>query len=146
MTIDEKSILRELPDGVVVLSGGKVRWANDAAHRLFRDRTREEIEFIDLIAPEDVDHFSQALTRWAEGRLLRESVRTLVRGNEGGQDRLIELPAGDEPRNQVNGWITEDTARELISMTGLDLDELREDAYWLGQWFGQREEPDSDKS
>jgi Zn-dependent M28 family amino/carboxypeptidase len=41
----------------------------------------------------------------------------------------FELPAGDEPRNQVNAWVTEDTARELIAMAGHDLDALREQAY-----------------
>jgi Zn-dependent M28 family amino/carboxypeptidase len=41
----------------------------------------------------------------------------------------FELPAGDEPRSDVKGWVTEDTARELIAMAGLDLDELREAAY-----------------
>ena len=41
----------------------------------------------------------------------------------------FELPAGDEPRSAVKGWVTEDTARELIAMAGLDLDELREAAY-----------------
>ena len=41
----------------------------------------------------------------------------------------FELPAGDEPRTQVNGWVTEDTARELIAMAGHDLDDLREAAY-----------------
>jgi Zn-dependent M28 family amino/carboxypeptidase len=40
-----------------------------------------------------------------------------------------ELPAGDEPRSQVKGWVTEDSARELIAMAGLDLDALREAAY-----------------
>ncbi len=40
----------------------------------------------------------------------------------------FELPAGDEPRSQVNAWVTEDTARELVAMAGLDLDELREQA------------------
>lgn len=37
----------------------------------------------------------------------------------------FELPAGDEPRNQVNGWVTEDSARALVEMAGHDLDELR---------------------
>ncbi len=41
----------------------------------------------------------------------------------------FELPAGDEPRSQVKGWVTEDSARELIAMAGFDLDELRERAY-----------------
>lgn len=41
----------------------------------------------------------------------------------------FELPAGDEPRSQVTGWLTEDTARDLVAMAGLDLDELREAAY-----------------
>jgi len=36
----------------------------------------------------------------------------------------FELPAGDEPRNQVNAWITEDSAKRLLSMAGYDLDEL----------------------
>jgi Peptidase family M28 len=40
----------------------------------------------------------------------------------------FELPAGDEPRSQVKGWVTEDSARELVAMAGLDLDELREQA------------------
>ncbi|HEX5765060.1 MAG TPA: M28 family peptidase [Woeseiaceae bacterium] len=37
----------------------------------------------------------------------------------------FELPAGDEPRNQVNAWVTEDAARELFELAGQDLDELR---------------------
>jgi len=41
----------------------------------------------------------------------------------------FELPAGDEPRSQINAWVTEDAARELIAMAGLDLDQLREAAY-----------------
>jgi len=41
----------------------------------------------------------------------------------------FELPAGNEPRAQMNGWVTEDTARELVAMAGYDLDELREAAY-----------------
>ncbi|NNC77798.1 MAG: M28 family peptidase [Woeseiaceae bacterium] len=41
----------------------------------------------------------------------------------------FELPAGDEPRNQVQAWLTEDSAKELIAMAGMDLDELREAAY-----------------
>jgi len=41
----------------------------------------------------------------------------------------FELPAGDEPRSQISAWVTENTARELIAMAGLDLDDLREQAY-----------------
>ena len=41
----------------------------------------------------------------------------------------FELPAGDEPRNQIQAWLTEEKARELVAMAGLDLDELREAAY-----------------
>jgi Zn-dependent M28 family amino/carboxypeptidase len=41
----------------------------------------------------------------------------------------FELPAGDEPRSQVEAWVTEDAARNLVAMAGLDLDELREAAY-----------------
>ena len=41
----------------------------------------------------------------------------------------FELPARDEARSQVLGWFTEDAARDLISMAGFDLDELREAAY-----------------
>lgn len=37
----------------------------------------------------------------------------------------FELPAGDEPRNQANAWVTEDSARALVEMAGQDLDELR---------------------
>ncbi len=40
----------------------------------------------------------------------------------------FELPAGDEPRNQVLAWVTEEAARELVSLAGLDLDTLREAA------------------
>ena len=40
----------------------------------------------------------------------------------------FELPAGDEPRLQVAAWITEASARALMSMSGLDLDALREAA------------------
>lgn len=41
----------------------------------------------------------------------------------------FELPAGDEPRSQISSWVTEDTARDLIAMAGMDLDVLREQAY-----------------
>ena len=41
----------------------------------------------------------------------------------------FELPAGDEPRNPVNAWVTEDAARDLVAMAGKDLDALREAAY-----------------
>ncbi len=41
----------------------------------------------------------------------------------------FELPAGKEPRNLVNAWVTEDAARELVAMAGKDLDALREAAY-----------------
>ena len=41
----------------------------------------------------------------------------------------FELPAGDEPRSQINAWVTEDSARELVAMAGLDLDALREAAF-----------------
>ena len=41
----------------------------------------------------------------------------------------FELPAGDEPRNQFNAWVTEDAARDLVAMAGKDLDELREAAF-----------------
>jgi Zn-dependent M28 family amino/carboxypeptidase len=36
----------------------------------------------------------------------------------------FELPAEDEPRIQVKGWVTEDAARKLVSLAGRDLDEL----------------------
>jgi hypothetical protein len=41
----------------------------------------------------------------------------------------FELPAGDEPRSRVLGWFTEDAAREIITMAGHDLEDLREQAY-----------------
>ncbi|MCH7855005.1 MAG: M28 family peptidase [Proteobacteria bacterium] len=40
----------------------------------------------------------------------------------------FELPAGDEPRNQINAWVTEEAARELVALAGYDLDTLRESA------------------
>ena len=41
----------------------------------------------------------------------------------------FELPAGDEPRAQVEGWVTEDAARRLMDLAGQDLDTLRQAAY-----------------
>ena len=40
----------------------------------------------------------------------------------------FELPAGDEPRSQALAWVTEDAARELVVLAGLDLDSLTEAA------------------
>ena len=40
----------------------------------------------------------------------------------------FELPAGDEPRLEAAAWVTEDSAKALVQMAGLDLDELREAA------------------
>lgn len=40
----------------------------------------------------------------------------------------FELPAADEPRIQAAAWLTEDAARELVTMSGHDLDALREAA------------------
>ena len=41
----------------------------------------------------------------------------------------FQLPAGDEPRSQVEAWMTEDAVRDLVAMAGHDLDALREAAY-----------------
>lgn len=41
----------------------------------------------------------------------------------------MELPVGDEPRNQFKAFMTEDATRALIAMAGMDLDALREAAY-----------------
>lgn len=41
----------------------------------------------------------------------------------------FELPAGAEPRIQVKTWVTEDAARRLVGMAGLDLDNLVEQAH-----------------
>jgi len=40
----------------------------------------------------------------------------------------FQLPAGDEPRLQVQAWVTESAARKLVSRAGLALDELTETA------------------
>lgn len=49
---------------------------------------------------------------------------------KGWTGKSFQLPAtGDEARSQVVGWLTEDASRELMSMAGFDLDELREAAY-----------------
>jgi len=40
----------------------------------------------------------------------------------------FELPAGDEPRLQAAAWVTESAVRELVAMSGHDLDALREAA------------------
>jgi Zn-dependent M28 family amino/carboxypeptidase len=41
----------------------------------------------------------------------------------------FELPKGDEPANQFNAFMVEDSAKELVALAGRDLDELREEAY-----------------
>ena len=40
----------------------------------------------------------------------------------------VELPAQDEPRLQVKGWMTEEASKELVSFAGNDLDKLVESA------------------
>ena len=40
----------------------------------------------------------------------------------------FELPAENEPRIQVRGWLTENAARELVKLSGNDLDKLVESA------------------
>src|SRR5205823_3794413 len=37
----------------------------------------------------------------------------------------IDLPAGNEKRMQFQGWVSEDAARRLAGLNGLDLDKLR---------------------
>ncbi len=41
----------------------------------------------------------------------------------------FELPAGDEPRLQLTAWMTESAVRELVDLSGHDLDALREAAF-----------------
>jgi len=41
----------------------------------------------------------------------------------------MELPVGDESRNQFTSFMTEDASKALVALAGLDLDELRESAY-----------------
>ena len=52
--------------------------------------------------------------------------QVLQNGSVGPQ---FELPAGDEARKQFDAWMTEDAVRELVTLAGMDLDELRETAY-----------------
>jgi len=40
----------------------------------------------------------------------------------------FELPAGDEPRVEVRGWVTEEAARKIVALGRSDLDELFEAA------------------
>lgn len=40
----------------------------------------------------------------------------------------VELPAGDEPRLQAKAWLTESAARDLVKLSGNDLDKLVEAA------------------
>jgi len=40
----------------------------------------------------------------------------------------FELPAEGEPRTQINGWLTEDAARRLFELAGVDYDETLESA------------------
>jgi len=37
----------------------------------------------------------------------------------------FELEGQDGPRDEMNGWVTDDAARKLVSLSGLDLDDLR---------------------
>ena len=41
----------------------------------------------------------------------------------------FELPTAGEPRLEVRAWVTENAARELVALGGLDLDELRQSAH-----------------
>lgn len=41
----------------------------------------------------------------------------------------FELPAGNEPRVQIQAWLTEDASRALVALAGHDLDELVEAAH-----------------
>ena len=40
----------------------------------------------------------------------------------------VELPAENEPRLQARAWLTEDAARDLVKLSGKDLDQLRQAA------------------
>ncbi len=40
----------------------------------------------------------------------------------------FQLPAGDEPRNQIEAWVTEDAAKQLFELAGLDYDAQMEAA------------------
>jgi len=40
----------------------------------------------------------------------------------------FELPSEGEPRTQINGWLTEDAARRLFDLAGVDYDETLESA------------------
>jgi Zn-dependent M28 family amino/carboxypeptidase len=40
----------------------------------------------------------------------------------------FELPAVGEPRTQVNAWLTEEATREMLALTGIELDDLLEQA------------------
>ncbi|MEN9704632.1 MAG: hypothetical protein RLZZ393_511 [Pseudomonadota bacterium] len=51
--------------------------------------------------------------------------QVLQTSNSGEQ---FELPAGDEPRTEVNAWVTEAKARELVAFAGKDLGKLVESA------------------
>ena len=46
----------------------------------------------------------------------------------GWSGQQFELPAGDEARTQFTGWVTEDAARSLMQLAGMDLDQLVESA------------------
>jgi len=41
----------------------------------------------------------------------------------------MELPIGSQPRNEFKAYLTEDAARQLVALSGMDLDALREAAY-----------------
>ncbi|MGB5999375.1 MAG: M28 family peptidase [Thermoanaerobaculia bacterium] len=51
----------------------------------------------------------------------------VVQSSWGGEN--FELPAGPEPRVQVQAWLTEDAANALVALAGHDLDSLVESAH-----------------
>ncbi|MBT8088139.1 MAG: M28 family peptidase [Gammaproteobacteria bacterium] len=76
--------------------------------------------------------YLQAAMQGAAGALIIHTTRSagypfkvLQSSGSGAQ---FELPAADEPRTAIRGWLTEKAAAELVSLAGFDLDTLRDSA------------------
>lgn len=76
--------------------------------------------------------YLQAAMQGAAGALIIHTTRSagypfkvLQTSGSGAQ---FELPAADEPRTAIRGWLTEKAAAELVSLAGFDLDTLRDSA------------------
>jgi Zn-dependent M28 family amino/carboxypeptidase len=76
--------------------------------------------------------YESAASRGAAGAIIVHTTPSagypwiVVRTSWSGEQ--FQIPAGDEPRLPLQGWMTEDASRRLVALAGMDLDALRESA------------------